>query len=63
MAVGLMATVAAAACSGGDPEELDLEIRIMEGVMSPATIEVKQGDMVTLNIDADGGGCIPPSYL
>ena len=56
MAVGLMAMVAAAACGGGDPEELDLEIRIMEGVMSPATIEVKQGDMVTLNIDADEGG-------
>ncbi len=56
MAVGLFAMVAAAACGGGDPEELDLKISIVDGVMSPETIKVKQGDMVTLKIDADDGG-------
>ena len=56
MAVGLIAMVAAAACGGGDPEELNLEIRIEKGVMSPETIKVKQGDMVTLKIQADEGG-------
>ena len=56
MAVGLIAMVAAAACGGGDPEELNLDIRIEKGVMSPETTKVKQGDMVTLKIQADEGG-------
>ena len=56
MAAGLIAVIAAAACGGGDPKELDLEVRIDEGVMSPGTIKVKQGDMVTLKIDASEGG-------
>lgn len=56
LAVGLIAMIAAAACGGGDPEELDLEVRIVDGVMSPETIEVKQGDMVTLKILANEGG-------
>ena len=56
MAVGLVAMIAAAACGGGDPEELDLPVSIVAGVMTPETIEVKQGDMVTLKIRADEGG-------
>jgi len=56
LAVGLIATIAGAACSGGDPQELDIEIRIDHGVMNPETIEVIQGDMVTLKILADEGG-------
>ena len=55
-AVGLFAMVAAAACGGGDPEELDIPVNIEAGEMSPGTIKVKQGDMVTLKIDADEGG-------
>ncbi|MBC8280952.1 MAG: hypothetical protein H8E48_09225, partial [Chloroflexi bacterium] len=56
IAVGLFAMVAAAACGGGDPEELDIPVSITAGEMSPGTIKVKQGDMVTLKIDADEGG-------
>ncbi|MBC8280658.1 MAG: hypothetical protein H8E48_07735 [Chloroflexi bacterium] len=56
MAVGLMAMVAAAACGGGDPEELDIPVSIHAGEMDPGTIKVKQGDMVTLKIQADEGG-------
>lgn len=56
LAVGLIAIIAGAACSGGDPQELDIEVRIDHGVMNPETIEVIQGDMVTLKILADEGG-------
>ena len=56
MAVGLVAMIAAVACGGGDPEELDLQVSIVDGVMTPETIDVKQGDMVTLKIRADEGG-------
>ena len=56
LAVGLIAIIAGAACSGGDPQELDIEVRIDHGVMDPETIEVIQGDMVTLKILANEGG-------
>ena len=56
LAVGLIAIIAGAACSGGDPQELDIEVSIGHGVMNPETIEVIQGDMVTLKILANEGG-------
>lgn len=56
LAVGLIAIIAGAACSGGDPQELDIEVSIDHGVMNPETIEVIQGDMVTLKILANEGG-------
>ena len=56
IAMSLFAMVAAAACSGGDPEELDIPVNIEAGKMSPETIKVQQGDMVTLKIKADEGG-------
>lgn len=56
IAMSLFATVAAAACGGGDPEELDIPVNIEAGEMSPETIKVQQGDMVTLQINADEGG-------
>jgi len=56
IAVSLFAMVAAAACGGGDPEELDIPVSIQAGEMTPGTIKVKQGDMVTLKIAADEGG-------
>lgn len=56
IAMSLFATVAAAACGGGDPEELDIPVNIEAGEMSPETIKVQQGDMVTLKINADEGG-------
>lgn len=56
LAVGLIAIIAGAACSGGDPQELDIEVSIDHGVMNPETIEVIHGDMVTLKILANEGG-------
>ena len=56
IAMSLFATVAAAACGGGDPEELDIPVNIEAGKMSPETIKVQQDDMVTLKINADEGG-------
>mgnify|MGYP006864746237 CR=1 FL=1 len=34
LAVGLIAIIAGAACSGGDPQELDIEVSIDNGVMN-----------------------------
>jgi len=56
IAMSLFAMVAAAACGGGDPEELDIPVNIEARKMSPETIKVQQGDMVTLKINADEGG-------
>ena len=56
LAVSLIAIIAGAACSGGDPQSLDIEVSIDHGVMNPETIEVIQGDMVTLKILANEGG-------
>ena len=44
--------VAAAACGGGRPEELDIPVKLGQEGLSPETIRVKQGDMVTLKIEA-----------
>ncbi|MDA1129262.1 MAG: hypothetical protein O2913_11275 [Chloroflexi bacterium] len=56
MFMGLAAILAAAACGGGEPEALDIPVSIQAGVMSPETIRVKQGDLVTLKIQADEPG-------
>ena len=55
-AVSIITMILAVACSSSDPEVLDLPITIKSGVMEPETIQVKQGDMVTLKILADEGG-------
>lgn len=52
MVIGILA----AACGGGEPEDIDIPLTITEGNMSPETIKVKQGDTVTLKIDADVPG-------
>lgn len=55
-ALALITMTLTASCSSSDPEALDLPITIKSGVMEPSTVEVKQGDMVTLKILADEGG-------
>ena len=45
-----------AACGGSDPEELDISVKMENGSLSPATIQVKQDDMVTLKIDTEEAG-------
>ncbi len=48
--------LAAAACGSGGPEELEIPVTLEQGRLSPETIRVKQGDMVTLKIEADVSG-------
>ena len=48
--------LAAAACGGGAPEELDIPVKLEHGRLNPETIRVKQGDMVTLKIEATEPG-------
>ena len=56
VAVGLLITVIAAACGGGDPEKLDIAVNVADGKMTPETLKVKQGDTVTLKIEGDVPG-------
>jgi plastocyanin len=48
--------LAAAACGGGGPEELEIPVKLEHGALSPETIRVKQGDMVTLKIETEETG-------
>jgi plastocyanin len=48
--------LASAACGSGGPEELEIPVKLEQGKLSPETIRVKQGDMVTLKIEADVSG-------
>ena len=54
--VAVLVTALAAACGGGEPEELDIPVSVAGEAMSPETIKVKQGDRVTLKIQADKAG-------
>ena len=53
IAVAALCILLAAACRGGEPEELEIPVNVEGGKMNPETIKVKQGDMVTLKIQAD----------
>lgn len=52
----LLLLLGIAACGGSDPEELDIPVSIVQEKMSPETIEVKQGDTVTLMVESDQKG-------
>jgi hypothetical protein len=56
--VGLVMLIplVAAACGGGGPEELEIPVKVEHEALDPETIQVKQGDMVTLKIEADHAG-------
>ena len=49
-------TILAAACGGSAPEAVEIPVTVEGKTMNPGTIRVKQGDMVTLKIQADEGG-------
>ena len=49
-------TILAAACGGGAPEVVEIPVTVEGKTMNPGTIRVKQGDMVTLKIDAEDDG-------
>ena len=56
LASALLIVIVIAACGGSDPEELETPVSIVDGQMSPDTIEVKQGDTVTLKVESEEHG-------
>lgn len=48
--------ILAAACGGGAPGAVEIPVTVEGKTMNPGTIRVKQGDMVTLKIDAEDEG-------
>jgi plastocyanin len=56
LASALLFVLVIAACGGSDPEQLEIPVTIVDGEMSPDTIEVKQGDTVTLEVESDKHG-------
>ena len=49
-------TILAAACGGSAPEAVEIPVTVEGKTMNPGTIRVKQGDRVTLKIDAEDDG-------
>ena len=45
-----------ASCGGGEPEELNIPVKVEQDRLDPDTVRVKKGDMVTLVIQADSAG-------
>lgn len=55
-AIVILGTLAAAACGGGDPEELTIPVKVTSGKLVTGTVQVKHNDMVTLKIESDTPG-------
>jgi len=49
-------TILAVSCGGSAPEAVEIPITVEGKTMDPGTIRVKQGDTVTLKIDAENDG-------
>jgi plastocyanin len=49
-------SILAAACGGSAPEAVEIPVDVTGEAMDPGTIRVKQGDMVTLKINAEESG-------
>ena len=49
-------SILSAACGGSAPEAVEIRVNVAGEAMDPGTIKVKQGDMVTLKIDAEESG-------
>ena len=56
LTLAVMATLLSAACGGGDPEELEIPVKVEHEKLFPETIKVKQHDMVTLKVEAEEPG-------
>lgn len=54
--VGSVLLFLVAACGGGGPEQLTIPIKLEHGSLSPGTIQVKQGDTLTLKIETEESG-------
>ena len=46
-------TLLAVACGGGAPQELEINVKLEDGKLTPETIRVGQGDMVTLKEEGE----------
>ena len=55
-AILVLLAVVGAACGGGDPEELEVPVRVEGEKLVPGTVQVKHRDMVTLTIESATGG-------
>ena len=51
-------TVLAAACGGGNPEEVEIAVSLQDKQLTPGTIRVGQNDTVTLKIETDTRGSL-----
>ena len=47
-----------AACAGGRPKAVEVPVKVELDSLTPETIRVKQGDTVTLKLDADDSGLL-----
>ena len=56
LSLATTALIIAAACGGGEPEDVEVSVTIREDRMSPDTIQVNHNDSVTLKIDSDMPG-------
>lgn len=54
--VSVIGVIVAVACGGSAPEAVAIPVNVSGETMTPGTIRVKQGDMVTLKIDAQEDG-------
>ena len=54
--IAVVVTTLAAACGGSTPQAVEIPVTVEAKTMNPGTIRVKQGDMVTLKIDAEDDG-------
>ena len=54
--VGVVCAIVAVACGGSAPEAVEIPVKVAGDTMNPETIRVKQGDMVTLKIQAEEAG-------
>lgn len=54
--MALLATLALSACGGGGPQSVEVAVQVGNEKMNPETVQVKQGDTVTLKINAAEAG-------
>ena len=54
--MAVVVTTLAAACGGSTPQAVEISVNVAGETMNPETIRVKQGDRVTLKIQAEEAG-------
>lgn len=54
--IAVLTTILVAACGGGNPQDIDIPIRVEHEKLIPETITVKQNDIITLRVETDDPG-------